>query len=434
MAARFKFFNVIKSIYFILIIGYCHTLHSQMVAITVKDELDNDLKNFSVYKNSNFIGQSSDYVYFLKCALSDTIQIKKDGLHSFDFIIQSSADTTYHTFILLPKVQDVDAVSVTKQTNKTLAGDLNDNILDFFYFPDQQTFLLLKSNKGAYYLEQKTDLTSRSYILNFKPQSLFLDIFGNTHIISKDSTYQIWIDDSLNYISIIPKKLFETKIKPLIYKNSDFVLYENYTLHNQCYVLSKTDKSNNVYVVSKSFDKVAYNVANVEYNEVIKLYNEQTPQFDNVISNGTWNGQLEMLGENSDLLNQIIWYKNVRAKPIDCHSFGLIDNIILVNFFNEQIEKYSFNGALAEIVKLAPAKIKNGELIYDYFYAAIYVFGRDEKNTHTIYRINTTSGEYEFVSSMKGKHPEMIKIVGKDIFYLERNEAGYRKLYKAQLE
>ena len=62
------------------------------------------------------------------------------------------------------------------------------------------------------------------------------------------------------------------------------------------------------------------------------------------------------------------------------------------------------------------------------------MLGRDEKNTHTIYRINTTSGEYEFVSSMKGKHPEMIKIVGKDIFYLERNEAGYRKLYKAQLE
>lgn len=425
---------MLKFICFIWFLLSYQTLFGQILAFSVKDDLDENVSTYSIYKNSNFIGQASDYVYFLKCAVSDTIQIKKDGLHSFDFIIQSSADTTYHTFILLPKVQDVDAVSVTNQTNKTLAGDLNDNLLDFLYFPDQKAFLILKSNKGAYYLEQKTDLTSRSYLLNFKPQSLFLDIFGNTHIIAKDSTYQIWIDDSMKFISVIPKELFDTKIKQLIYKNTEFVFYENYAQHNQCYVLSKTDKSNNVYVVSKSFDTLAFNVAKDEYNEVIKLYNEQTPLFDNVISNGTWNGQLEMLGENSEILNQIIWFKNVRAKPIDCHSFGMINELVLIDFFNQQIQKYALNGELIAVVQLDQKEIKNKKLIYDYFYDAIYAFGRDEQNTHMIYRINTTSGEYEFVSSMKGKHPEMIKIVGKDIFYLERNEAGYRKLYKAQIE
>jgi len=236
----------------------------------------------------------------------------------------------------------------------------------------------------------------------------------------------------MKFISVIPKELFDTKIKQLIYKNTEFVFYENYAQHNQCYVLSKTDKSNNVYVVSKSFDTLAFNVAKDEYNEVIKLYNEQTPLFDNVISNGTWNGQLEMLGENSEILNQIIWYKNVRAKPIDCHSFGMINELVLIDFFNQQIQKYALNGELIAVVQLDQKEIKNKKLIYDYFYDAIYAFGRDEQNTHMIYRINTTSGEYEFVSSMKGKHPEMIKIVGKDIFYLERNEAGYRKLYRYQ--
>ena len=142
---------MLKFICFIWFLLSCQTLFGQILAFTVKDDLDENVSTYSIYKNSNFIGQASDNVYFLKCAVSDTIQIKKDGLHSFDFIIQSSADTTYHTFILLPKVQDVDAVSVTNQTNKTLAGDLNDNLLDFLYFPDQKVFLILKSNKGVYY-------------------------------------------------------------------------------------------------------------------------------------------------------------------------------------------------------------------------------------------------------------------------------------------
>lgn len=405
-----------------------------MLAITVKDELDNDLKNFSVYKNSSFIGRSTDYLYLLTCKQNDTIQIKQEHLISDLLIMEYFTDTLHYQFTLQPRLQEIEDIKVSNQKNKAFAGDLNDNILDFLYLPDQQTFLLLKSNKGAYYLEQKTNVLSRNFPLDFKPQALFLDIFGNTHIVAKDAAYQIWIEDSLKYVSITPKILFDSKIKPLIHKNLELIFYENFTQHNQCYILSKTDRSNNVFVVSKSFDTVAFNVANDEYNEVIKLYNQQTPPIDNVISNGTWDGRLEMLGENSDILNQIIWYKNIRSKPIDCYSFGMIDNIVLVNFFYEQIEKYTFNGALIETVKLAPAQIQNKELIYDYFFDAIYVFGRDEKNTQTIYRINTKSGAFEFVSSMKGKQHEMIKIVGNDIFYLERNEAGFRKLYKVQME
>lgn len=407
-------------------------LNGQILAITVKDDLDENVSTYSIYKNSNFIGQSSEYIFYLKCAFNDTIQIKKEGLHSFDFIIESLADTTYHTFILLPKVQDVDAVIVTNQQNKTLAGDLNDNILDFLYFPDEKTFIIIKSNKGAYFLEQKTDLTTRNFLLNFKPQSLFLDIFGNPHIIGKDSTYQVWIDDSIHFISVIPKKLFDSKIKQLIHKNTEFIFYENYSQHNQCYVLSKTDKYNNVSVVSKCFDKVAFNVANTEFNEVIKLYNQQTPPLENIIFNGTWDGQLEMLGENSEILNQIIWYQNVRAKPIDCHSIGMINELILIDFFNQQIQKYSLTGEFIAEVQLDQKEIQNKKIIYDYFYDVVYAFGSDEQNTHMIYRINTTSGAFELLCSLKDKRPENIKVVGNDVFYLERNEAGYRKLYRYQ--
>jgi hypothetical protein len=229
-----------------------------MLAINVKDELDNDLKNFSVYKNSNYIGRSSDYTYLLKCEQNDTIRIKHEGLISDMLIIDYFKDTLRYQFILQPKLQEIEDIRVSNKNEKAFIGYLNDNILDFLYFPDQKTFLILKSNKGTYYLDQITDFSSKSYSLDFKPQSLFLDIFGNTHIIAKDSSYQIWIDDSLNYISIISRNLFDAKIKPLIYKNSELVFYENYAQHNQCYVLSKTDQSNNVYVVSQTLDKVAY--------------------------------------------------------------------------------------------------------------------------------------------------------------------------------
>jgi len=423
---------MLKFICFIWFLLSCQTVFGQILAFTVSNDLDENVSACSIYKNSNFIGQSSEYVYYLKCALSDTIQIKKDGLYSSEFIIQSNNDTIYHTFILIPKIQEVDAVSVTNQQKKTLAGDLNDNLIDFLYFPDKKAFVVLKSNKGAFYLEQKTDLTSRNYLLNFKPQSLFLDIFGNTHIITKDSTYQIWIDDTMKFISVLPKQLFDNKIKQLIHKNAEFVFYENFSEHNQCYVLSKTDQSNNVFVVSKSFDKVAFHVAKDEYNEVIKLYNQQTTPLNNIITNGTWDGQLESLGENSEILNQIIWYKNVRAKPIDCHSFGMMNEIVFIDFFNQQIEKYALNGESIAVIQLEKIKFKNKKLIYDYFYDAIYTVGKvnDQLN---IYKINLEDGSLKNVGNLNGIESENIKVIGNDVFYLARNNAGYRKLYKLSI-
>lgn len=404
-------------------------LLSQILVIDVKDDMDNYVDGYSIYKNSELIKSSADFVSILNGSLYDTIVVKKYNLASLDYVIESLQDTIKITFNLLPKIQEINQIVLSYERQKKIAGEENENIIDYYFYPESNAYLIIKSSKGEYYLEKKIGAFSVNWLLNFKPKSLFLDVLGNTHIVSKDSVYQIWIDDSLNYISVIPIFVFENRIKPLIYKNSNFLFYQNYSNHNQCFELTKTDSSNRPKIISKSFDKVSFNVANSEYNEIIKLYYLETTSLNNVIINGSWNGDIKDLGETAELLNKIVWYSKIRSKPIDCQSFGMIDCLIVLNLFENKIEKFNLNGDFLGVIKLTSLDLKDKILIYDYFFDAIYIFGilNEEK---LLFKINIESGTLQKVCVLENRDPHNLKVVGNFLYFLERNESGYRKLYK----
>ena len=406
---------------------------SQILVISVKDDQNNIIKDYSVFKNSKFIEKSSEYVYYLNCKKSDTIKIAKGEFRSESFINSSSSDTILHTFILLPRTQEIEEILLSYEKYSKIAGEKNENILDFIYYPEKDLLLLLKSYKGNYFIEKKTDFGSTNHLLHFKPDYLFLDALGNTHIVTKDTTYQIWFHDSLTYVSKLPSSLFNSKLKPLISKNSKFLFYENFTEHNQCYILSKTDKENQVSIISKYFDEVSANIAKEDYNEIINLYNKETTPTNNIILNGEWDGSLISLGETWPLIQKIGWYLQVRSQPIQCSSFGMMNYLVLINFHDHIIEKFDDNGLRLEKINLQEVKIKNKSLIYDYFYDILYVYGTTNL-AKEIFQLNPDTGELLLVGNINQIEPSHIKIIGKDVYFLSPNENGFNKLYKTKIE
>ena len=235
------------------------------------------------------------------------------------------------------------------------------------------------------------------------------------------------------YVSKLSRTLFDVKIKPLISKNTKYVFYDNYSDFNQCYVLSKTDNANKVSLVYKSLNKEAYMAAKDEYNEIVNLYNKETTPINNVILNGTWDGNMVSLGETWQLIQKIAWFIHVRSIPIKCYSFGMNDCLVIVNFYEGEVRKFDWAGAPIDSVDIDSKRLKNIEIHYDFFYDSIYFYGVDN-NAKEIFHLNVDTGKLNLIGNLNQIEPTQIKIIGNYAYFLSRNEVGFNKLYKMKID
>jgi hypothetical protein len=416
----------------VLLLLSLSSLTAQTVVITVKDEQNSFVSDYSVYKNATSVGDSWNFLYVLTCLPSDTIQVKKEGRISEIFVVPSDQDTLFITLLLTTKVQEIEEVTATFEKYVKVAGGYNENLIDFYFYPKGKSLLLLKSYKGEYFIEKKESDLSQSHRLWFTPKALYMDVLGNTHVLSKDSSYQIHFGDSLTFVATIPIDLFENKIKALVAKTDDHLFYQNHTWHNKSYTLSKTNSDNQITVVTKVFDETAYKVASIDFNEIIKYYYESIPAEENVIENGIWNGKLESLAYDWKLTLMISWYIHTSSKPIECYSFGRMENILLVNLLEKEFQTIDFQGQIFDIKEFKIIDLKNPEVLYDYFYDALYLFGT-QKGKRLLYKIDVEDGELIEVQQIDRLQPSHLKVVGNEAFFLSRNEAGFNKLYRMRL-
>jgi hypothetical protein len=405
-------------------------LISQIIEIKVRNENNVNVADFSIFLNSHFVVISEGFKYTLKANEFDSIWVKKDNLVTDFYIVENRADTVKVEFNLHPKIKEIEEVTVVYEKYKKVAGETNENVIDYIVFPQDQSILIIKSFKSEYYLELISEINFIEQKLNFKPERLFLDIFGNSHVLSKDSAYQLVMDSSFIFISKISKKLFIDKIQPLVYKSAENIFYENLTLHNKCYLLTMTDTLNHVKVVKKIYDKIGYKVAEQEYNKIISSYFKEVPEERNIILNGIWNGDLINLAESSDLVAMITWYLNISNNEIACSSFGQINDITTVNLMEKSLTKYNHNGVFINEIPLKVENLKNEKLIYDFFYDKIYLFGA-QNNSKILFIIDDKIGEAIPIVKLNNIQPDKIKVLDNKVYFLIKNKAGFSKLFFA---
>ena len=184
-----------KCLLFILTFLISGNLISQIIEIKVRDDSNANLSDYSIYLNSQFVGISEGYKYVLKVNNLDSIWIEKNNLITDIYIIQLKKDTIKVELNLHPKPQEIEEVKVIYEKYKKISGRNNENVLDYLVFPENQSILIIKSLKSNYYLEFISGKNFFEHKLDFKPERLFLDIFGNSHVLSKDTAYQLVIEN-----------------------------------------------------------------------------------------------------------------------------------------------------------------------------------------------------------------------------------------------
>ena len=424
---------MIKNNYIITIVflAFCHLAHNQTIELSVQNTDSLLIDDFTVYINSNYSGESKGFYYEIYPKLYDTIVVEKNGIYSEPLIVTADKLINYR-FTLFSNVNQIEEVIVVNKKYTAITGKKNEHIIDYLLIPEKETIILLKLIKNNYYIEKQSEDDTIEVQLAIHPIQLFRDVFGNNHLITKDTAYQIWFQNVFSIVSKVPSKLFDLKIAPLVLKTENAVYYENYINDNKCYILSKTNSENTLTTIIKITDQIGYNVANSEYRTIITTYNNEVPIERNLIKNGLWEGDLVHLAATNELTTMITWYLNISAKKIPCTSYSLLDKIITIDLLNNIIYKTDFKGSTIKKTPLKNEKNYNVKIIHDCIFDAVYLLKSDNNNLQ-LSRIDIENGELLVVGTIEKNNVENIKVYGKSIYFLLKNEFGFAKLVKMKM-
>jgi hypothetical protein len=258
------------------------------------------------------------------------------------------------------------------------------------------------------------------------------DCFGNIHLISEDSVKQIFVhNNEIVTISDFSISNFQEKLEPCVAAFDDKIIMSKYANHDQQLTF---DLYHNTAVthVANIWDKEASKVAQAYYSEIIRLYYQNTPEGQNIIELGVWDGDLMKLSvlytkaanggalRSGWTVEQIGWYENVAAKPIYCPVFVKNNYILIFDFVNDQLNKYDKDGKLFSTSNIHFHKDKGWvEQVFfnqetQKLYTAYHV-----KNAFFVKEIDISTGlvnnEFEICKSC---YPEQISVYMKELFYV----------------
>ncbi|MFT5581747.1 MAG: hypothetical protein ACI9G9_001006, partial [Psychromonas sp.] len=221
-----------------------------------------------------------------------------------------------------------------------------------------------------------------------KAKSLFEDCYGNIHLLSKDSSYQIWIDSTFQIVSTSSIDIFNKLLKPCITNFSGKNVFYNFTNRNRKYTLTSINKKSK----EKNFffqvhDEIGEKVATSHYWSIISYYSQHIPEHANMIALGVWDGNLLTLNfSNPEFDQMIIWYLKTRAVELNIQTCQGKDNLIVFDQLNDLIHVFNDQNALFTS-KLHP--FKKGSTVFDVI---------QDKGSNTFYERTIQNGVYTLTS------------------------------------
>jgi hypothetical protein len=408
------------------------TIEAQTLKLAIQYDGD-QVQNSLVFKNGNIFKSKASSIVLIPVKSNDEIIIKHELYKDFSFQIPGDLkkmDTITKVVDLIPNFQVFDEFVVSSSKYQNVFKNENEFIIDYFPIPYDK-FLVITHVKRSYYIKI-IDESGNEKIkkkLAFKPKEIFLDAMGNFHLIEKDSVFQLYAEiDSIHIMPPISKYHFKSTLEELVLLSNDKAFYQKYTRHNQSFsVAEMNDKEvNNLY---QCFDLEQYKTAVYHYNKVVNYYMRNTPEEDNIILMGIWDGNLMTLNNyDVEIVEMTTWSDKIASSPLNVKAFGLNDEIIILNGVRDSIVKID-----NETLNLQKVKTKfslTGEYYHDYFYDDLYMFYDDKKGT-IVSKIDTDNGTLNKIIQITDiRQPRNVKVINNKVFFTVLDENGFNRIIK----
>lgn len=408
-------------------------LHSQVIKGKVYNE-DNELVPFvNVYVNGTFQTEASSFgIFYLKVALHDTIQVYQTGYINEKKIIPNLfKDTIELDFILYYKKQELNEVTIEAKGIKKIKGELNEDIID--YYPlDQNDFFILKSFGKDYFIsyEKEQDVLFSKKIA-FVPESLFRDFLGNIHILSADSSYQLFLDNQLLILPPYSISVFNKQLKPVVASGANSLYLNRYSHHNQRYWLDYKKADEDLRSLLLIRDSIAEKVATEEYYKLLGMYNKSEPYETNLIVHGVWDGDVNKLA-NRKTAKQVIWYSKIRAKPINVATFDMVSSVVTLDFNKHFVYDISKQTSEIKQQKFNYSFKKSPVVLYDNFEQKIIFYVMMDGICH-FYEFDVETTSFKEKNAIEGiPFPKKVKVANGYAYFMSPSNQ-FNKLFKMKL-
>jgi hypothetical protein len=288
---------------------------------------------------------------------------------------QLQRDSLNISFKMRKMSYDLQEVGVTAYQD-FYRSKTNRNIADMAFL-DGKIYLLENRPKTSSIVVLNTDgveQARKDYDQLF--EKLHIDVFDNLILVGQDSCLQVYLDEKqgIQSVSTFSREDFRNKllkivcefngayiVKTMVHDKGLYWLKYNHGKSQDFYYVKKNDSDAKPQYLCSFIDTLGYRACQSQWMSIQNEYHQVVAENNGIdlINEGTWDGNLVHLAENSSLLGKIQWYCSIMAKQ-EYHITPLIFNNLLqfVDLDNCEIVEI---GDDFKIAARRPLKVTSGE-------------------------------------------------------------------------
>lgn len=320
---------------------------------------------------------------------------------------------------------------------------INDGVIVDIGFLDSYLIALIsKKKKSEIVVLNEYGGLLLKHRFNNKYNAIYKDCFMNLGLVGKDSCLQFYYnveDTTFHLIDKFSTEVFNNKLKPCLFKFDCMFLFKEYfhdknntfvsKYHNKridYYYVNICDSVKKKDILNSFFDEKAFMIASSYYSEIISLYYRTTPENQNIIAAGIWDGNiLKLINDDHELFNLISWYLKVEATSIKVEVFRKNDELLFLNLSNQTILKYNPNFELLDTITFTNLRDK-----------AIITSVLQDRKSENIYSKVIKNGIYYLsdINTMTGSVSGMVQTNSEPFpkLFKVSNNYSYSVYYDAQ--
>ena len=243
---------------------------------------------------------------------------------------QLQFDSLNISFKMRKMSYDLQEVGVTASRDFYRSGT-NRNIADMAFL-DGKIYLLENRPKASSMVVLDTDgveQARKDYDQLF--EKLYIDAFNDIILVGEDSCLQVYLDEKQGIlpISIFSREDFRNKllkivcefngayiVKTMVHDKGLYWLKYNHGKSQDFYYVMKDGSETKPQYLCSFIDTLGYRACQSQWISIQNEYHQVVAEENDIdlINEGTWDGNLVRLAENSSLLGKIQWYCSIMAK------------------------------------------------------------------------------------------------------------------------
>ena len=445
MYVRF-FFQLAANYTFYLVIFLLFTtiVNAQEIKGIVKDESNGlPIRDVHIRQFGKNRGAVTDISGFFQISVLEyPVTLQFSHVSYKDNLITIQQPTKKIIFIYLsPRTIDLEEAEISSKKYKIIK-DLHKDIVDYGFI-DTNLIVLVKNRRNTRYELTITTagfdtLCTKVLSNSIKAKSIFKDCFGNCHLVTDDSAYQIFFNGKvLDLIYPVATQRFYRSLGNCLFETPDYLFFiEKENIHPESmyaahkpeeitkpsangnwqqtfYAINKTTHEK---IVIDKFDECKKRIEAFEYSKFI-FYNQiDTTRYFGDILRFNEMSFYKPAFQSLHYLNDTIYYFNHRKSNILIYSND-------IKLLNTIFVKYNKNNNWEQTIIIDETKNK----AYTTFLNGA---------TLTVKEIEIKTGNTKNVITIEKPFPEKVKINNGFIYFLYinfNNDWGHKALYQGEL-